>query len=147
MPRETGTPQRSANRSRRRFVAEEFEHRGIGPDENQACFEAGAGESGVLAEKAIAGMHGLAAFGARQRDDLLDVEIGLRPRPPQRRAPGRRDAVKRGRVILGEDRDRSNAEFRRRARDSDRDLAAIGDQSDLIVMSESISGVVAAESA
>ena len=73
-------------------------------------------------------MDRVAAGRLRDRDDLLDVEIG-----------GRADAGKRARlvglarmqragVVFGKDRDRADPQLGRGAHDADGDFAAVGDQ-------------------
>ena len=60
------------------------------------------------------------------------VEVGCRPRRRRERVRGRPPAhVQRRRIVRGEDGDGRDAELARRARDPDRDLAAVGDQQTL----------------
>ena len=113
---------------RRELVAEQVERRWRRADEGQSRRGAGAGEGGALAEEAVTRMHRVAAFGARDCDELRRVEIGPRARAAERHRPVGAADMKRGRVVLGKDRDGADAELRRGAGDADRDLAAIGDQ-------------------
>ena len=69
------------------------------------------GEGGVLAEKAVAGVHGVSTRLLGPLDDLGDVEIGLRPAPAQGDRRIRPVDMQGGRVVFGIDRDRAQAEI------------------------------------
>ena len=84
-------------------------------------------------------MDGVRLRRERDADDLGDREIGFQ-RPElqfaRRAAPDliglvRLEAMQRELVLLGVDRDRLDAELRRRAKDADRDFAAVGDEEPL----------------
>ncbi len=59
------------------FIAELFEQVGRGTDEDDSVALAGARQGGVLAQKAVARMNGVDAFLAGERDDVVDIEVGL----------------------------------------------------------------------
>jgi hypothetical protein len=65
---------------------------------------------------------------ARKTDDLLPVEIRSGPRTPQGHGLVSLANVQRIGVVFGEYRGRSDPHLRRRPRDPDGDLAAVGDQ-------------------
>ncbi|MHC2593623.1 hypothetical protein ACVIG9_007679 [Bradyrhizobium ottawaense] len=112
----------------RDLVAEQFERRRLRPDEGEACIGTGLGKRGVLAEEAVAGMHGIGADALCRRHHRIDVEIGPGA------AAGDFDGlvgnahVQRQRIISGMDRNGRDAGVGRRARDADGNLAAIGNQ-------------------
>ena len=124
--------------ARGRLVAEQVERRRPRADEAQAGGEARAGEPGVLAEEAVAGMDGVAAGVVRDRDDPGGVEVGGGAGAAQRDRDIRPAHVQRIGVVGGVDRDRGDPELRRRLRHPDRDLSAIGNE-------ELLQHVVAAE--
>ena len=115
-------------RARCRLVAEQVQRFGRGADENQPGGRAGAGERRVLRQEAIARMHRVAAGLARRRDQAIGIEIRRDAAAPQRVGLIGAARVQRGRVVFRVDRDRGDAHRRRGARDTDRDLAAVGDQ-------------------
>ena len=110
------------------LVAEQRQLRGRGADEAQAGSGAGLGEVGALAQKAIAGVDGVAAQFARDRQQPRAVEVGRRPRGRQR--PGLVGGVHMGRVgvVGGMHGDAGNAQVAQRAHDAQRNFAAVGDQ-------------------
>ena len=63
-------------RPRAHLVAEQLEHLGPRADELDPFFGRVAGEAGILAEEAVAGMDRVASRRFRDRHDLFDVEIG-----------------------------------------------------------------------
>jgi hypothetical protein len=112
----------------RHLVAEQFERRHRWPDEGDACISAGFGERRVLAEKAVAGMHGIAAGRRCPLHDGLDVEIGSSAAARDFDRLVGNPHMQRQRIVRGMDRDRRDAGIGGGARDADGDLAAIGDQ-------------------
>ncbi len=62
----------------RNLVAEQFERRHFWSDEGNACVSACLREPCILAEKAVAGMHGIAAGTLGRFHHSLDIEIGPR---------------------------------------------------------------------
>ena len=73
-------------------------------------------------------MNGVATRFARERDDLLAVQVRGRALPAQRSGLVGLASVQRGDVVLGVDGDGVDAELRGGADHTDRDLAAVGDQ-------------------
>ena len=65
------------------FVAEQRQHFGARPDKGEVGSGAAAGELGVLAQKAVAGMDGVAAGILGHPQDGVDVQIGGGPGPRQ----------------------------------------------------------------
>ena len=108
------------------LVAEHLHRLGRRPDERDVVVEAGAHEGGVLAEEAVAGMHGVAAGRDRGGDHARDLEVALgrRGRPDADGAIGRRHPGSRaiGRRV---DRDRLDAELVARADHAHGDLAPV----------------------
>ena len=119
---------RDRGRSRPRLVAEDAQHFGSRSDEAQARGGAGLGEVRVLGQEAVAGMDRVAAVLGRDRDDLIDVEIGARAGARERDHLVAPTGVQRRRVVLGVDGDGGEAVLGRGAQDADRDLAAVGDE-------------------
>ena len=76
VPGSTGTPHALRQHARLHLVAEQLENLRPRADERDPFLGAAAGEVGVLAEEAVARMDRVAAGRLRDRDDLLDVEIG-----------------------------------------------------------------------
>jgi hypothetical protein len=110
------------------FRAESFHGFGGRTDENEPAFFAGARESRVFGEEAVAGVDGVAAGAASNVDKLVDAEIAF---------AGGRGAdgisfvgeanVERGAVGFAEDGDGADAEFAAGAENAYGDFAAIGD--------------------
>ena len=102
---------------------------GGGPIQTQAGRFHRLGEAGVLAQEAVARMHGRGARRPRRRDDAVDAQVGIGGAlAADRDRPVGDAGVRRVAVGIGGDRDRFDAEPARRARDPDGDLAAVGDQ-------------------
>ncbi len=112
----------------RNLVAEQFERRRLRPDEGDACIDAGLRERSVLAEEAVAGVHGVAACAPRRLHHGLNVEIGPRAAAGDFDRLIGKAHMQRQRIVRGMDRDRREAGIGCGARDADGDLAAIGDQ-------------------
>ena len=114
---------------RRDLVAHHADMVGRGADELQPMRLDHLGEARVLAQESVAGMHRVGAGDGRGRQDGGDVEVGIARR---RRADA--DALigqahmHRGGVRGGMHRDRADAHFLAGAVDTERDLAAVGDQ-------------------
>ena len=111
------------------LVAEGVDGRGRGADPDEAGVEDRLGEARVLGEEAVAGVHRVRARLLGDRDDLLDVEVGVRGsgaveavrlvgQPHEERVP----------VGLRVDRHTADAGVLAGPDDPDRDLAAVGDQ-------------------
>jgi hypothetical protein len=111
-----------------RLVAEQRQCLGARADERQASGGAAAREVGLLGEEAVAGMHGVAAGGGGDGEQLRGVEVGGRADAAQRVRIVRVQAVQRRVVVLGEHRNRGDAERGGAVGDADGDLAAVGDQ-------------------
>ena len=98
-------------------------------DPDQPGIDDGLGEVGVLGEEAVAGVHRVGAGLLGDRDDLVDVEVGVAGR-------GAVEAVRlvgepheqRVTVRVGVHRDAADAGVLAGPDDPDRDLAAVGDQ-------------------
>lgn len=112
----------------RDLVAEQFECCRLGPDKDDARVRASLRKRRVLAEEAVAGMHGIAAGALRRLHHGLDVEIGPRAAARDFHRLVRDAHMQRQRVIGRVDRNRRDVGVSRRARDADGDLATIGDQ-------------------
>ncbi len=99
------------------------------PDEHGAAVLERLGEGRVLGQEAVAGVDRLGARALDRLDQLLDVEVALggRPGAEQVGLVGALD-VERVAVELGVDGDGRDPELLAGADDSDRDLAAVGDQ-------------------
>ena len=110
------------------FVAEQSEMRDIGADESQAGSDACFREIGAFRQEAVAGVNGVAAGFFRRRDDTAGVQIGRRAEAGQRVLFVRDADMQAFRVVLGINRDGSQAQIGGGPGDADRDLAAIGDQ-------------------
>ncbi len=77
VPAASGTPT-SAARRRAAPCRRTGQRLGLRADEGEPGGRAGAGETGILRQEAVAGMDGVAAFRLRRRDDGFAVEIGRR---------------------------------------------------------------------
>ena len=115
-------------RAGRRLVAHVFQQLRRGADEDDALARAGAGERGVFREEPVARVDHRDALLLGERDDALDVEVGADRafRRVERIGLVRLEAVDGEAVLLGEDRDRAQAEFVGGAEDADGDFAAVG---------------------
>ena len=114
--------------ARMRLIAEEFERLHGGADEREARVRARARELGVLAQKSIARMHGVAAAIARDANDLRDVEVRASTAARECDRLIRATHVQRCGIVLGEHGDRPNLEPGGGARHTNRDLTSIGNQ-------------------
>ena len=98
-------------------------------DEDDAGPLAGLGQSGVLAQEAVARVDGVAAGPLGDVDDLVDAQVAL---ARGRRADGVRLVghahVERRAIGVGVDGDGADAHLAQRAGDADGDLAAVGDE-------------------
>ena len=110
------------------LVAEELQRLDAGPDEDDALLRAAPREAGVLGQEAVAGVQRVAAGRLGRRDHSLDVEVGGRPDALQGAGLVGRADVQRGGVVGRVDGDGRDIQLRRRPRDADGDLAAVGDQ-------------------
>src|SRR5690606_21575271 len=109
------------------FVAECLDHLRRRADEGDARFPAGAGETRVLRQEAVARMDGLGAFGPGDRDDLLRVQVAVGRRLAREgdgavAGPDVEAAAVDGRM----DADRPDAQRPAGAGDADRYLAPVG---------------------
>ncbi|MGX1040664.1 hypothetical protein AB7M41_000370 [Bradyrhizobium diazoefficiens] len=112
----------------RDLVAKQFERCHLWPDKGDPLLATGLGERGILAQKTVAGMHGIAAGALSRRHHGLDVEIGPRAAARDLERLVGDTHMQRQRVVCRVDRYRRDAGIGRRARDADGDLAAIGYQ-------------------
>jgi hypothetical protein len=110
------------------LVAQKVEHLRTGPDEDEARFGAAARQLRVLAQEAVAGMHGIAAGAARRLDDGIDVEVGGGAGPGQRHGLVGAPPVQRAAIVHGVHRHAVHAKLGGGPRDAHGDLAAVGDQ-------------------
>ncbi len=110
------------------LVAEQIQRLRRRPDKSDPLCRTAPRQQGVLAEKTVAGMQRVAAGGLGRGNDGFDIEIG--PRAPPRDFVGRigRADMQRQGIIGGVDRNRRKAGLPGSARDTNGDLAAIGDQ-------------------
>ena len=115
-------------RPRPRLVAKALQGLRRRTDKDEACFGRGAGEGGVLAQETVAGMDGVAFGCNRCGDQPADVEVGADA------FAGKGDGLvgpldmQRPRVVRRVGGDRDDPQFRRGARDPDRDFAPVGDE-------------------
>ena len=112
------------------LVAEGFHDIRRRADKGQAGRGTGLGEVGIFRQEAIAGMDKGRAALLGNRDDAVDIEIGL-----HRTEAGANpiafiglEAVQRQLVLFRIDRDRAQAELGSGAHDADGDFTAIGDE-------------------
>lgn len=110
------------------LVTEKGQRIGIRADECDAASVTLASEPGILAEKAIAGMNGVAVALFGRVDDRFHVEISGGTLAGEFDALVGAPGMQRVLVVGGIDRNAGNAEARRRAHDSDGDIAAVGDK-------------------
>ncbi len=115
--------------SRRHLVAKLIELLRSRPHECNARARTSPREVGILGKEAVAGMNGVHFLGPGQLDDCFDIQIAAD------RLARRADfvclvclqAMNREPVFVRVDRDRPDPQLVRRAKHTDRDLAAIGD--------------------
>ena len=122
--RDSGLPREAP---RGGLVAQKFQDAPGGPDERDAGAFAGLGQRGVLGQEAVARMDGVDALLQRQRDNALDVEIGLHRTFAFAHQVGfvGLEPVQGQAVFLGIDGHRAQAQFVGRAQDADGDFTAI----------------------
>ncbi len=98
-------------------------------DKHHAGLGASLSKLRILRQKTIARMHALRAGAARRVNQPVDRQIAFqRRRRPDRHRFIADAGMERADIGLRVDRDRAHAEPRRRTRDANCDLAAIGDQ-------------------
>ena len=123
--------ERAGEGPRQQLVAEQRQRRRRGAHERQARRRAALRERGVLREKTVARMHAVAAARERHLDQRVRVEV-RGDRIPAGRADlayvRRHPRVQRESVFRRMDRNRVHAETGRSPRDTNRDLAAVGDE-------------------
>ena len=111
------------------LVAERLDRLRRRADPGQARPGDRPGEVGVLREEPVAGVHRVRPGLQRHRDDLVDVQVGLRAgRPGQRIRLVCHLDVQRVQVGFGVHRDAGQAGVTARPDDTHRDLAAVRDQ-------------------
>ena len=102
---------------------------GLGADEGDVVLGQNVGESRILGEKAIAGMHGVGAgdLTGRQQRGHVEIAVARGGRADAHALVGELDVH---RVLVGGriDRDRGDAELLGGAQHAQGDFAAIGDQ-------------------
>src|SRR5690606_37959599 len=97
-------------------------------DEDQPGFGAGADESRILRQEAVAGMNGIGPAGAGSGDDRRDVEIAFRRRRRSQPPGDVGQAHMQGtRIGIGVDGYRAQAEAAAGGDDAAGDLAPVGD--------------------
>ena len=110
------------------LVAEQFQVHRSRADEGDAASFAAPREAGAFGKEAVARMDGVAAGGLGRLHHAFFVQVGRRTQAGEAMRFVRNAGVQAGVVVFGIHGDRANAEVGSRARDSDGDLAAIGDQ-------------------
>ena len=110
------------------FVAEQRQQLGARPDKGEIGIGTAAGKLGVLAQKAVSGMDGVAASLLGRLQDSVDVQIGSGSGLGQGVRHVRQAPVQRFGVVLRKHRHRAHAQFRGGAQDADGNLAAVGNQ-------------------
>ena len=117
-------------RPRCHLVAEGAHGFGARTDEDHSRLAHRFGKVGVLGQKAVAGMDGVAAVLARHPHDVVDGEVGLHR--PQSLADlvafVRLEAVEGELVLFGIDGDGGDLQLIGRPQHPDRDFASVGDQ-------------------
>lgn len=101
------------------LVAKQFQCARIRTDKDDAGGLSTAGEVGVLGEKAVVGMNGVAVLGANQLDQLVHVQVGLHSAPAQRYGQVALARVQAGAVVCGEYRHRADVQVGAGAGDAD----------------------------
>src|SRR6185436_8029970 len=96
---------------------------GLRSDEDNLRLVAGGGKLRALGEKAVAGMDGVGAAGARGVDDAADVEVAADDDGLVEEAADEADVV-----VLGVREDGADAHLATGAGDADGDFAAVGDE-------------------
>ena len=115
--------------TRGHLVAEGLDRLGRRADPGHPRVDDRAGELGVLGEEAVARVHGVGAGSAGDREDLLDLQVGLRARLAAERVRlVGETGVKGVSVLVGVDGDRGDSGVPGGADDADGDLAAVGDE-------------------
>ena len=114
--------------SRPRLVAEQFQRLHRRADEADARRRAAPREFRALGEEAVARVQRVAARCLRGVDHRVDIEVGAAPHALQRMRLIGAAHMQRRRVVRGVDRDRCDPKFTGGADNSDRDLAAVGNQ-------------------
>ncbi len=117
-----------SERPRPRFVAEDLQDFRLRTDKQDACLRATAREFRILAHETVTGMNRVASGRVRRRQYLFDIEVGCGAAAAQRARHIGPAHMQRTRIIFRIDRDRADAQFGCRARNANRDLAAIGNQ-------------------
>ncbi len=111
------------------LVAERVDGGGRRPDPRQARIEDGLRELGVLREETVPGVDGVSAGTLRDVEDLVDDEIGIAGRRAAEGVGLIGDAhVQSVTVGFGVDGHGGDAVVLRRSRNTDCDLATVGDQ-------------------
>ena len=77
VPGTVGMPARCGQLARRAFVAQQLQQFRAGSDEGDAGPLAGARQSRIFRQEAVARMDGIHAFFLRQRDDAVHVQVGF----------------------------------------------------------------------
>src|SRR5208282_3516988 len=116
------------DRSRAHLVAEEIENLGPRPDEQDSCFGATAREYGILAQEAVTRMDRVAAGAQRNRDYLLDIQVGGSADAPQLEGFIGATSMQGTSVIFGKERYGPDTQFAGGSHDANCNFAAIGDQ-------------------
>ena len=112
-----------------RLVAEVLDRLRRRADPHQPGVDHGLGEVGVLGEEAVAGVHRVGAGLLRGGDDLLDVEVGVGGGGAAERVGLVGEPDEHGVAVrVGVHRDAADAGVLAGADDTDRDLAAVGDE-------------------
>ena len=111
------------------LVAERLDGRGRRADPDQPGVDDGLGEVGVLGEEAVARVHRVGARLLRDRDDLVDVEVGLGRGGAAQRVGLVGEPDEQGVTVgVGVDRHAPDSGVLARADHADRDLAAVRDE-------------------
>ena len=129
VPGASGAPDLLGHVAGRHLVAEPLDGLGGRADPDQAGVDDGARELGVLGEEAVAGVHGVGAGAAGDREQLVDHEVGLGAGGAVEgvRLVGELD-VPRVAVLVGVDGDGADAGVAGGADDADGDLSTVGDE-------------------
>lgn len=110
------------------FVAEDVQEFRTWPDKRQAVAPGGFRKLEAFAEKAVSGMDGIAAGLLRYDDKLRGIQIGRGTLARYLHGAVGPSHMQALRIVFSIDSDGLDTEFRSRARDTDGDLAAIGNK-------------------
>ena len=105
-----------------------MQHLAAGADKTQPSGQTATGEFGVLCEKTIAGVNGIAALRLGNRDQLVHIQVSRYATALERHGAVGLPHVQGGNIVFGVDGDRADAQLTGCAGDANGDFAPVGDQ-------------------